>query len=107
MPGFLVHVGATVQCAHLPGRAQPTLPSLRVKINMGQQMVTQAFPYAVVGCSLPPVAGGPCVAAQFVSASTRLVSDGQAVLLADSQAVCAPTGTPLLIIATQTRVRGM
>jgi hypothetical protein len=28
------------------------------------------------------------------------------VLLQDSQATCVPTGTPLLIIKTQTRVTG-
>jgi hypothetical protein len=29
------------------------------------------------------------------------------VLLQDSQAICMPTGTPLLIVQTQTRVTGM
>jgi hypothetical protein len=29
------------------------------------------------------------------------------VLLLDSQAVCAPTGTPLVVTVTQTRVSGM
>jgi hypothetical protein len=29
------------------------------------------------------------------------------VLLFDSQAVCTPNGTPLVIMATQTRVTGM
>jgi hypothetical protein len=29
------------------------------------------------------------------------------VLLLDSQAICAPNGTPLLILATQTNVTGM
>jgi hypothetical protein len=33
-----------------------------------------------------------------------VTSNGQPLLLADSQAVCAPTGTPLLILAMQTRV---
>ena len=32
---------------------------------------------------------------------------GQPVLLQDSQAVCAPTGTPLTVVVTQVRVRGM
>ncbi len=62
MPGFLLHVGATVLCSHA-GQATPTL----------------------VG-------------------TTRVLSNGQPLLVQSSQAICAPTGTPLLIVATQTRV---
>jgi hypothetical protein len=43
------------------------------------------------------------VTAQFVTAATRVTSNGQPLLLLDSQAICAPTGTPLLILVTQTR----
>jgi hypothetical protein len=32
---------------------------------------------------------------------------GQPVLLQDSQSVCAPTGTPLTVVATQLRVKAM
>ncbi len=32
MPGFLVHVGATVQCAH-GGSAQPTVPNPKVTVG--------------------------------------------------------------------------
>lgn len=107
MPGFLVHVGATVLCAH-GGAAQPTAPNPRVVVS-GQPTVTLAAPYVVAGCALPPppAANGPCVTAQFVSAATRVISNGQPLLLLDSQAVCAPTGTPLLVAATQARVTGM
>lgn len=56
----------------------------------------------------PPSAGnGPCATAQFTTAATRIASEGQPVLLQDSQATCVPTGTPLLIIKTQTRVTGI
>ena len=107
MPGFLVHVGATVLCAH-GGQAQPTAPNPRVTVS-GQPIVTLPTPYVVAGCALPPppAANGPCVTAQWVSAATRVTSNGQPVLLLDSQAICAPTGTPLLVIVTQTRVSGM
>jgi hypothetical protein len=107
MPGFLLHVGAAVQCAH-GGQAQPTAPNPRVKV-MGQPVVTQPAPYTIAGCTLPPppAANGPCVTAQWVTASMRVKVMGQPVLLQDSQAVCAPTGTPLNIIVTQTRVKGM
>ena len=104
MPGFLLHVGATVLCSHA-GQAQPTTPNPRVTVS-GQPTVTLAAPYVVAGCALPPNAGGPCVTAQFTTAATRLTSNGQPLLLLDSQAICAPTGTPLLIVATQTRATG-
>ena len=42
MPGFLLHVGATVLCAH-GGQAQPTVPNPRV-IVMGQPTVADDEP---------------------------------------------------------------
>ena len=107
MPGFLLHFGATVLCTHA-GQAQPTIVNPRVTVS-GQPIVTLPSPYVVAGCTLPPppAANGPCVTAQFVSAAARITSNGQPVLLLDSQAVCAPTGTPLIITVTQTRVSGM
>ena len=106
MPGFLLHVGATVTCSH-GGQAQPTVPNPRVMV-MGQPTVTLAAPYVVAGCTFPPppAANGPCVTAQFLTGSLRVTSLGQPLLLLSSQAICAPTGTPLLIVATQTRVIG-
>jgi hypothetical protein len=107
MPGFLLHVGATVLCAH-GGQAQPTVPNPRVAVS-GLPIVQLTTPYVVAGCALPPppAANGPCVTAQWVSAATRITANGQPVLLLDSQAICAPTGTPLVVTVTQTRVSGM
>jgi hypothetical protein len=103
MPGFLIHVGASVLCSHA-GQAQATVSNPRVTVS-GQPSVTIAAPWLVAGCALPPPPGanGPCISAQFVTAATRLISSGQPLLLFDSQAICAPTGTPLLIVASQTR----
>lgn len=107
MPGFLIHVGASVLCSH-GGQAQATAPNPRVAVS-GQPSVTMPAPWLVAGCTLPPptAANGPCVTAQFVTAATRVTSNGQPLLLLDSQAICAPTGTPLLIVASQTRVTAM
>lgn len=107
MPGFLLHVGATVMCSH-GGQAQPAVPNPRVTV-MGMPTVAMTSPYLVAGCAFPPppAANGPCVTAQFVSSAVRITSSGQPLLLLDSQALCAPTGTPLLITVTQTRVTGM
>jgi hypothetical protein len=107
MPGLLIHVGASVLCSH-GGQAQATAPNPRVTVS-GQPSVTMPAPWLVAGCALPPPPGanGPCVTAQFVTAATRVTSNGQPLLLFDSQAICAPTGTPLLIVASQTRVTAM
>jgi len=107
MPGFLIHVGASVLCSH-GGQVQATAPNPRVSVS-GQPSVTLPAPWLVAGCALPPppAANGPCVTAQFVTAATRVTSGGQPLLLFDSQAICAPTGTPLLIVASQTRVTAM
>ena len=104
MPGFLLHVGATVQCSHA-GQAQPTVPNPRVTVS-GQPTVTIAGPWAVAGCPLSSSAGGPCVTATFITSAIRVSSNGQPLLLFDSQAICAPTGVPVLVLVTQTRVTG-
>ena len=106
MPGFLLHVGATVLCSH-GGQAQPTVPNPRVTVS-GMPTVALSTPYVIAGCALPPPPGanGPCVSAQFVTSALRVTSNGQPLLLLDSVAVCAPTGMPLIVTATQTRVTG-
>jgi hypothetical protein len=106
MPGFLLHFGATVLCAHA-GQAQATVVNPRVLVG-GQPTVAVTSPYVVAGCALPPppAANGPCVTAQFVTSATRVTSNGQPLLLLDSQAICAPTGTPLMTVVTQVRVTG-
>ena len=107
MPGFLLHAGATVTCSH-GGPAQPTVPNPRVLV-MGMPSVTIAAPFVVAGCGLPAITSGapPCVSATWITAAVRITSNGQPLLLLDSQASCIPTGTPLLILATQTRVSAM
>ena len=107
MPGFVLHVGASVLCAH-GGQAQASAPNPRVTVS-GQPSVTLPAPWLIAGCALPPppAANGPCITAQFVSAATRVTSNGQPLLLFDSQAICVPTGTPLLVVGSQTRVTAM
>jgi len=105
MPGFLVHLGAIVTCSHA-GQAQPVVTNPRVSVG-GMPTITLADSFVVAGCSfVPPGGNGPCVTAQWMTAATRITSSGQPLVLLDSQAICAPTGTPLLILSTQTRVTG-
>ena len=94
MPGPLLHVGASVLCAH-GGTATPTAPNPRVLVS-GQPTVLMSAPYLVAGCPFN-VSGSPVM---------RVMSNGQPLVLMDSQAVCAPNGTPLLPVAAQTRVIG-
>jgi len=105
MPGFLLHVGATVLCAHA-GQAQPTAPNPRVLVG-GQPVVTLAAPYLVTGCPFVPPAAGPCVSAQWIVGAIRVLVGGAPALLQDSVAVCVPTGTPLTVVVTQVRAKGM
>lgn len=106
MPGYLLHVGATVQCMHA-GPAEPTSPNPRVMVS-GQPIVAQTCIYTVAGCSLPPpiVGNGPCVTCTWLTAATRVTASGIPVLLQDSQAICVLPATGLTIVTTQTRVRG-
>ncbi len=105
MPGFLLHVGATVLCAH-GGQAQPVTPFPRVLVN-GMPVTTLASPYVVAGCPfVPPAGNGPCVTAQWLVGAVRVFAGGAPVLLQSSLSLCVPTATPLLPIAMQTRVIG-
>jgi len=105
MPGFLLHQGATILCAH-GGQAQATAPNPRVRVG-GQPVVTQAAPHTIAACPFTTPAGPmPCTTAQWVTAAVRVRVDGVPVLLQDSQAICVPNGTPVNIVTTQMRVRG-
>lgn len=108
MPGYLLHEHAMVHCAHTPpGQATPNQTDRRVKVS-GHSIVTKPVPYTVAGCSHPaPSAGnGPCATAIWMTAAGRVRASGQPVVLSDSQARCAPTGTGLKVVSTQTRVKG-
>ena len=106
MPGFIVHSAATVKCAH-GGIAMPVAAFPRVLVG-GQPVVLALTLYQVAGCAMPPpIAGnGPCLVGQFLNASTRVLAQGTPILLQDSIGLCVPTGTPLLVGATQSRVTG-
>jgi hypothetical protein len=104
MPGFIVQQGATVLCSH-GAQAMPAAINPRVKVS-GQASVFATAPYTVAGC--PFNAGGspfPCVTGQWITFSTRVLGNGQPLVLLDSASVCTPTGTPLNIVATQVRVK--
>lgn len=104
MPGFLVQVGAQVMCSH-GGQATPTTPNPRVLLG-GAPSVLMTSPYVVAGCAFPPppAANGPCVTGQWMSGTTRVLSNMQPLVVQSSTGLCAPTGTPLLVVVPQARV---
>lgn len=103
MPGPVLHLGATVMCAH-GGQAMPTAPVARVLVS-GQPVATIAAPYSIAGCGfVPPAGNGPCVTAQWTVGAVRVLAMGQPLALQTGSAICAPTGTPLLLLVAQPRV---
>jgi hypothetical protein len=108
MPGFLVNSSTRVTCTHQGiATTMTTAPNVLV---MGQPVALQTSLYTVALCPLPPppAANGPCATSTVWSnVATRVFANAIPVLLQDSQNFCVPSGTPLLITATQTRVYGM
>lgn len=102
MPGPILHAGAVVTCSH-GGQATPSAPVPRVLLS-GMPVATLPAPYLVAGCPFVPPANGPCVTGQWLVGSTRVLVNGQPVVLQAGVSVCAPSGTPLLPISAQTRV---
>ena len=104
MPAAVLHDQATVQCAH-GGQATPSEPSPRVQVS-GMAVATMGPPWTISACSEPPpnAGNGPCVTAQWSSGALRVTSLGQALLIASGEATCTPTGTPLQVAGSQTRV---
>ena len=90
-------------CMH-GGQAQPVAPFPRVLVN-GMPVATLASPYAVVGCGfVPPGGNGPCVTAQWLVGATRVLAGGAPLVIQAGVSLCVPTGTPLNVVLTQTRV---
>ncbi|WP_233809220.1 hypothetical protein [Paraburkholderia sp. HP33-1] len=106
MPGYLMHEGVIVTCAHL-GPATPTQASARVMVS-GQAVITQISTYGVTGCQLPIVTTGapPCVTGSWIAAARQVFADGAPVVLTDSQSSCQPNQTPLILGVTQLFVKG-
>ena len=109
MPGFLVHVGATVMCPH-GGQVTPIPSNTRVFVS-SQLVVTLSDLYTVIGCSNVPPPPGPCIKVQWIVPALRVLVNGQPVILQDSVGICqnlaqVPQGAPV-IVQTQMRVKGI
>jgi len=86
------------------GQAQPVAPNPRVLVS-GMPVSTLATLYVVAGCPFVPLGGnGPCISAQWTVGATRVFAGGAPLVLQSGMAVCAPTGTGLIVMTTQPRV---
>ncbi|WP_371876760.1 hypothetical protein [Sphingomonas sp. DG1-23] len=83
----------------------PTAVNARVTLG-GVPSMTIATTMTVTGCAFPPppAANGPCVTGQWLTGTTRVLSNGQPLIVQSSTSLCAPTGTPLVITVPQARV---
>lgn len=102
MAGFLLHQGAVVLCSHA-GQAVATAPNPRVLVS-GQPTALLSAPWAVAGCALTGTPNPPCVTGQWVLGTVRVTSMGQPLVVQSGEAVCVPTGTPLIPVLSQVRV---
>ena len=84
----------------------------RVRVS-NQLVVTLAdtFPIAGLVFTLPVIGPHPCITAKWITSATRILINGQPVILNDSVGLCqsadqSPQGPPN-VIATQPRVKGI
>lgn len=113
MPGFLLHVGATITCPH-GAQASIVSTNQRVKVN-GMPVALFSDVTTVAGCPFQvPIGTGtkpqPCIKVQWLVPATRVRVMGQFVLLQSSSGLCQspeqiPQGPPT-VATTQTRVTG-
>lgn len=112
MPGPLVHVGAAIICTHAAPVTAIT-SNTRVLVS-GMPVVTLADNYVVTGCpfTLPttPPKPQPCVRVQWLVPATRVLVNGQPVILQVSSGICLsveqiPQGPPT-VVSAQPRVTG-
>ena len=112
MPGFLLHLGATVQCQHV-APATALTGNVRVFVN-GAPAATATDVFTVVGC---PFTVGPkyqpCTTIRWAPAGRVFINGQPAVvqLPGPGQGICQsaeqlPQGLPI-IGAVQSRVTGM
>lgn len=84
MPGFMLHVGAVMQCTH--AASATTAPSQPRVLVSGQPVATLSSLIAVAGCPFQiPIGTGtkpqPCVKVQWTQVSARVLVNGEPVLL--------------------------
>jgi hypothetical protein len=112
MPGFLLHVGAVMQCFHqAPATTSPS--QTRVLVS-GQPVATSSNQITVTGCpfTVPGPKPQPCVTVRWTLTSTRVLIGGLPAILQPNPGtgpgICLsaeqiPQGAPT-VSSLQTRV---
>jgi hypothetical protein len=101
MPGPIVHLGATVMCAH-GGTAVALSPFPRVTVS-GQPVVTLTTQYAVAGCGLTGTGAPPCLTGQWFAGAMRVLAGGTPVAIQTGMAASTPPSAPMLPLVVQPR----
>jgi hypothetical protein len=116
MSGFLLTTDSAVTCQH-GGSVLNQLPQPRVLVS-GSPVLPEPGLGIVSGCPFQPLSGSgptgkthtitgplPCMTAEWVTATTRVHSNGEPLLLDTSEAVTSPGGGSVAITVIQQRVR--
>lgn len=108
MPGPVLHVGTTATCPH-GGTLNIVAASPRVMVsNMPAAVLTDQGLVAGCAFTLPNGKPQPCVTTKWIVAATRVVANGQPVLINPVVAICQSVeqipGGPPIISSSQTRV---
>lgn len=114
MPGFLVHVSASINCTH--GAKATVVPSQQRVRVAGNFVAVLADNTTVAGCPFQvPVGAGtkpqPCIRIQWLVPATRVKVNQQFALVQSSSGLCLsaeqiPQGPPV-IASTQTQVKAI
>ncbi|HLF26610.1 MAG TPA: hypothetical protein VJG32_09750 [Anaerolineae bacterium] len=111
MTSPLLHVGATLICAH-SGQVSIVSTNARVFVG-GQPAATLGDTFLIGGCpfTVPGPKPQPCVKVQWLAPAARVFVNGQPAIVQASAGLCQsagqiPQGAPLSV-AAQVRVRGI
>jgi hypothetical protein len=108
MPGPVLHTGATANCPH-GGVLNIIAASPRVMVS-GMPAAVLTDQGLVAGCAftVPPTKPQPCVTTRWIAAATRVLANGQPLLINPCVALCLSAeqipGGPPIITGSQMRV---
>jgi hypothetical protein len=108
MPGPVLHTGATANCPH-GGVLNIIAASPRVMVS-GMPAAVLTDQGLVAGCAftVPPSKPQPCVTTRWIAAATRVLANGQPLLINPCVALCLSAeqipGGPPIITGSQMRV---
>jgi hypothetical protein len=107
MPGPILHAGATLTCPH-GGMITVIAASPRIMVN-GMPAAVLTDQGLVAGCAfVVGVKPQPCVTTKWIMGATRVLADGQPVLIAPpiafTQSADQIPGGPPIVVQVQPRV---